>query len=394
MCTIPKDRGSVRPRRSPDQLPQPTALSFQKQTQSKRRSLPSLRPRGTRIMSVPPAIRAQNSKMYTAVLLPPAGKLQRQAIMAEDACSAHTGRLFITDRVRKLRFLIDTGSDVCVVARRHAPGRRECMSYDIFAAKVHQYQPTGGTHSRITGRFVMADVQIPINEVDFLTNFSLLVDSPNNRLLDGVTSLSTSAQAASTRFPTIKTIEIGTPEDKFFAEFPHLTRLSGVQREVRNNTVDNIKTTPGPPVSCRPRRLTPDLSRQAAAQCGLTRLQPQPTSPCNRLHNTDSLACSLDGSPHIAGQETDQEVHTRLQRHRISMPLRTNGSPGRTHSTAASPDRQLPRTDSFACSSSGQPTSSPNQCPCTQKPVDGHQRHIALEHLAPCRTDHSLKRQT
>jgi hypothetical protein len=39
--------------------------------------------------------------MYTTVLLPPAGKRQRQALMAADACYAPSGRLFITDRVRK-----------------------------------------------------------------------------------------------------------------------------------------------------------------------------------------------------------------------------------------------------------------------------------------------------
>jgi hypothetical protein len=62
--------------------------------------------------------------MYTTVLLPPAGKRQRQALMAADACSAPSGRLFITNPVSKLRFLIDTGSDVCVVPRRLVPGRR------------------------------------------------------------------------------------------------------------------------------------------------------------------------------------------------------------------------------------------------------------------------------
>ena len=54
--------------------------------------------------------------------------------MAADACSITTDRLFITDRVSNMRFLVDTGSDLCVLPRKHVPGRRERNSYDLFAA--------------------------------------------------------------------------------------------------------------------------------------------------------------------------------------------------------------------------------------------------------------------
>ena len=56
----------------------------------------------------------------------------------------------------------------------------------------------------------------------------------------------------------MKTIGGTAPVDELFAEFPDLARPSGVRREVRHNTVHHINTTPGPPVSCRPRRLAPD----------------------------------------------------------------------------------------------------------------------------------------
>ena len=186
--------------------------------------------------------------------------------MAADSCSTTSGRLFVTDRVSKLRFLIDTGSDLCVFPRRLAPGRRERTSYDLFAANGTPIPTYGwytltlnlGLRRDFTWRFVVANVQLPIIGADFLANFSLLVDCRNNRLLDGVTSLSTAAQTASTRFPSVKTIGSSTSADDLFAEFPELTRPSGVPREVRHNTVHHIKTTTGPPVSCRPRRLAPD----------------------------------------------------------------------------------------------------------------------------------------
>jgi hypothetical protein len=69
--------------------------------------------------------------------------------------------------------------------------------------------------------------------VDFLSHFGLLVDCKHNRLLDGVTSLSVQAQAASSLIPSVKTISGGTPVDSL---------LAGVQREVGHNTVHHIRT--------------------------------------------------------------------------------------------------------------------------------------------------------
>jgi len=113
---------------------------------------------------------------------------------------------------------------------------------------------------------VVADVQIPIIGVDLLGNFSLLLDCCNNRILDGITSLSAPAQTASPRFPTVKTIGSSAPADDIFADFPYLTRPSGVQREVRHNTVHHINTTPGPLVCSRPRRLAAERLGIAIAE--------------------------------------------------------------------------------------------------------------------------------
>ena len=54
--------------------------------------------------------------------------------MAADACSKPTGLLYITERSSNLRFLADTGSDLCVFPRRLLPGRKERNRYDLFAA--------------------------------------------------------------------------------------------------------------------------------------------------------------------------------------------------------------------------------------------------------------------
>ena len=156
-----------------------------------------------------PAIRGQGETVYTTVLLPPAGKRQQQALMAADACSTPPGRLFITNRFSNLRFLVDTRSNLCVYPRKLVPGRMERTGYDLFAANGTSI-PTYGWHTltlnlglrrEFTWRFVVADVQIPIIGVDRLANFSLLVDCRNNRILNGITSLSAPAQTASTLCP-------------------------------------------------------------------------------------------------------------------------------------------------------------------------------------------------
>ncbi|PNF13678.1 hypothetical protein B7P43_G16731 [Cryptotermes secundus] len=71
-------------------------------------------------------------------------------------------------------------------------------------------------------------------------------------------TLSALASAAKALIPSVKKISSNTPTDSFLTEFPDLTRPAGVQREVRHNTVHHIRTVPGPPVACRPQRLTPD----------------------------------------------------------------------------------------------------------------------------------------
>jgi hypothetical protein len=38
-----------------------------------------------------------------------------------NVCAAATGHLFITDKSTKQRFLIDTGSDLCVFSRKLIP---------------------------------------------------------------------------------------------------------------------------------------------------------------------------------------------------------------------------------------------------------------------------------
>jgi hypothetical protein len=159
------------------------------------------------------------------------------------------------------------GSDLCVYPRKLIPQSRAHVNYDLCAANgttIPTLSLNLELRRNLTWWFVAANVTQPLIGADFLSHYGLLVVCRNSRLLDGVTTLSTPAQAASWRTPSIKVITGGTPVDSFPSEFPDLTRPTGDQREVRHNTVHNIGTTPG--VTCHPRRLPPDRLAIAKAE--------------------------------------------------------------------------------------------------------------------------------
>jgi cleavage and polyadenylation specificity factor subunit 1 len=180
----------------------------------------------------------------------------------------------ITDKSTKQRFLIDTGSDLCEYPRMLIPQRRERVNYDLCEANGSTIRTYGwlalslnlGLRREFTWRFVVAEVTQPLIGADFLSHFGFLVDCKNNRLLDAVTSLSAPAQAASSQTPSGKMISGGTSVDTLLSEFLDLIRPTGVQREVHHNTAHHIRTTPGPTVTCRPRRLVPDRLAIAKAE--------------------------------------------------------------------------------------------------------------------------------
>jgi len=205
---------------------------------------------------------------------PPAGKSHQQTLTAANVCTTSCGHLFISDRISKQRYLVDTGSDLCVFPRKLLPGRMERSDYILYAANGTATPTYGwtswslnlGLRRDFAWRFVVADVQVPITGVDLLSHYGLLVDCRNNRLLDWLTSLSTPGFNAPPSVPSVKVIAGGTPLDSLLEEFPELTKPTGIHHKVRHNTMHHIRTTPGPPVACRPRRLAPDRLAVAKAE--------------------------------------------------------------------------------------------------------------------------------
>jgi hypothetical protein len=158
----------------------------------------------------------------------------QQMSAAKHASTTSTGRLFITGKTYKRRFLIDTGSDLCVFPRKLIPQRRSRVNYDLNAANgttipTYGWLPLSlnlGLRRDFTWRFVVADVTQPVIRADFLSHYCKY-----KRLLDGVTSLSAPAQAANSRIPSVKVVSASTPVDDILSEFPDLIRPTGVQRD-------------------------------------------------------------------------------------------------------------------------------------------------------------------
>ena len=71
--------------------------------------------------------------MYRALYVA-AGKLGKQSLVAASNCNNSTIRLYVTDRLTKTSFLVDTGADLRVYPRSCLRERRTHSSYELFAA--------------------------------------------------------------------------------------------------------------------------------------------------------------------------------------------------------------------------------------------------------------------
>ena len=108
------------------------------------------------------------------------------------------GHLFhVVDKSSGLRFLVDTGAEVSVIPPSQT--NHKCPQQNFTLQAVNNTSITTYSSLSLTLNlglcktfcwiFIIADVQHPILDADFLRNYSLLVDMSHNRLLDSLTQL-------------------------------------------------------------------------------------------------------------------------------------------------------------------------------------------------------------
>lgn len=113
----------------------------------------------------------------------------------------------------------------------------------------------------------MADVEMPIIGMDFLSYYNLFIDPRNKAIRDTTTNLSAIGSDANAQIASIKTLDRESSYHQLLAQYPELTRPAVFRREsVKHNTVHYIQTTPGPPVYSKPRRLAPDRLKAAKTE--------------------------------------------------------------------------------------------------------------------------------
>ncbi|GFU97430.1 retrovirus-related Pol polyprotein from transposon 17.6 [Trichonephila clavipes] len=180
--------------------------------------------------------------------------------------SQHTSRLFLLDRKSGQKFLIDSGSEICVIPPSPTMNKSPQSNFSLFAANNTKIPAYGmvlkelnlGLRRPFIWTFIIADVSSPIIGADFLKHFNLLIDLKKKRLVDVETSLFTPCVFSNVVQPSILTVDANISFKSILSEYPDLSNPSLISKSASHGTVHHIITT-GPPVTARPRRLHPKL---------------------------------------------------------------------------------------------------------------------------------------
>ncbi|GFT87594.1 retrovirus-related Pol polyprotein from transposon 17.6 [Trichonephila clavipes] len=180
--------------------------------------------------------------------------------------SKHTSRLFLLDRKSGQKFLIDSGSEICVIPPSPTMNKSPQSNFSLFAANNTKIPAYGmvrkelnlGLRRPFIWTFIIADVSSPIIGDDFLKHFNLLIDLKKKMLVDMETSLFTSCVFSNIVQPSILTVDANISFKNILLEYPDLSNPSLISKSASHGTVHHIITT-GPPVTARLRRLHPKL---------------------------------------------------------------------------------------------------------------------------------------
>ncbi|GFX65906.1 retrovirus-related Pol polyprotein from transposon opus [Trichonephila clavipes] len=180
--------------------------------------------------------------------------------------SQHTSRLFLLDRKSGQKFLIDSGSEICVIPPSPTMNKPPQSDFSLFAANNTKIPAYGMVRKELNlclrrpfiWTFIIADVSSPIIGADFLKHFNLLIDLKKKRLMDVETSLFTPCVFSNIVQPSILTVDAKISFKNILSEYPDLSNPSLISKSASHGTVHHIITT-GPPVTARPRRLHPKL---------------------------------------------------------------------------------------------------------------------------------------
>ncbi|GFS85002.1 retrovirus-related Pol polyprotein from transposon 17.6 [Trichonephila clavipes] len=137
--------------------------------------------------------------------------------------SKHTSRLFLLDRKSGQKFLIDSGSEICVIPPSPTMNKSPQSNFSLFAANNTKIPAYG---------IVRKELNLGLRR-PFIWTF-IIAD------------------------PSILTVDANISFKSILSEYPDLSNPSLISKSASHGTVHHIITT-GPPVTARPRRLHPKL---------------------------------------------------------------------------------------------------------------------------------------
>ncbi|GFU74930.1 retrovirus-related Pol polyprotein from transposon opus [Trichonephila clavipes] len=179
--------------------------------------------------------------------------------------SQHTSRLFLLDRKSGQKFLIDSGSEICVISPSPTMNKSPQSNFSLFADNNTKIPAYGMVRKELNldlrrpfiWTFIIAD-ESSIIGADFLKHFNLLIDLKKKRLMDVETSLLTPCVVSNIVQPSILTVNANISFKNILSEYSDLSNPSLISKSASHGTVHHIITS-GPPVTARPRRLHPKL---------------------------------------------------------------------------------------------------------------------------------------
>ncbi|UYV84625.1 hypothetical protein LAZ67_X002882 [Cordylochernes scorpioides] len=206
------------------------------------------------------------------VLLDKISELERQISQINLAVEAATNstagyiepcrkyRLFVFDKISKLKFLVDTGADVSIIPAT-AQFKQE-SDYKLYAANGSKIKTFGvkilnldlGLRRDFQWPFIIANVKRGILGADFLFKYNLLVDINKRKLIDGLTNLEIICEAIST-FEGSITVKANSTFN-LIAQFPDITKPLLFPTKL-NHGVRHRIITKGQPKFARARQLDP-----------------------------------------------------------------------------------------------------------------------------------------
>ena len=186
-------------------------------------------------------------------------------------CPSYAKLFTILDNNSNLNFLIDTGAlfslwPLNVLGKISSPRK---INFNLQAANGTEIKTHGvKTHTlKLKNRafswdFIVCDVKTPILGIDFLSHFGFVLDIKNQILKINTETI----QINPSQINSINlTCKFDDPFKKLLNNYPEIIATQSKMMPIKHS-VEHIIETTGPPLACRPRRLSPEKLKIAKAE--------------------------------------------------------------------------------------------------------------------------------